>query len=215
LIKYLYLLTIIILSCHKPFKPIEVNLDITQVPHLKSWGYQAKELIIIWSPRISQILDVEEYPHNIELTLQKSDEGIAYADSNAITVSSHWIEKYPEDIGLIVHEAVHVVQLYPNFEPGWVTEGIADYIRWAHYEKKPLEWFPVGKNDKGYEAAYRTTGGFFLWITQFQNSNFIKILNNSMKKGEYSEEIFSQYTGKKLDMLWQEYLRFRSGDDIG
>ena len=42
-------------------------------------------------------------PHNIDFTLQKSDDGIAYTDSNAITVSSHWIEKYPKYMGLIVH----------------------------------------------------------------------------------------------------------------
>ena len=29
--------------------------------------------------------------------MQNTDEGIAYADSNKIVVSSHWIEKYPEE----------------------------------------------------------------------------------------------------------------------
>jgi len=127
--KYLYLLIIIIISCHKPYESVSVHLKVSQVPQLENWGFHAKELIKLWSPRISRILDIEDYPHNIDLTIQKSDEGIAFADSNAITVSSHWIEKYPEDIGLIVHEAVHVVQLCPEFEPGWITEGIADYIR--------------------------------------------------------------------------------------
>ncbi len=210
--KFLYLLIIIIISCHKPYEPVSVNLNVNQVPHLKYWGFQAKDLITIWSPRIARILDAEEYPHNIDLTLQKSDEGIAYADSNSITVSSYWIEKYPEDIGLIVHEAVHVVQLYPEFEPGWVTEGIADYIRWHLYEMKPLEWFPIGEDDKGYEAAYRITGGFFLWITKFKNSDFIKILNTTMKNGEYKDAIFFQNTGKKLDILWQEYIQYRQAN---
>ena len=95
---------------------MSVNLNVNQVPHLKKWGFQARDLITIWSPRIARILDVEEYPHNIDLTLQKSDEGITYTDSNTIAVSSHWIEKYTKDIGLIVHEAVHVVQLYSEFE---------------------------------------------------------------------------------------------------
>lgn len=106
------------MSCHKPYESVNVKLNIEEVPHLNNWGIQAKNLITIWSPRIARILDIEDFPHNIDLTIQKSDEGIAYADSNAITVLSHWIEKYPEDIGLIVHEAVHVVQLYPEFEPG-------------------------------------------------------------------------------------------------
>ena len=144
--KYLYLFLIFIISCHKPYESVSVHLNIDQAPQLEEWGLYAKELITLWSPRIARILDVEDYPHNIDLTIQKSEEGIAFTDSNAITVSSHWIEKYPEDIGLIVHEAVHVVQLYPKFEPGWITEGIADYIRWHLYEKKPLDWFPIGED---------------------------------------------------------------------
>ena len=135
--KYLYLILIFIISCHKPYELVSVNLNVSQVPRFENWGIQAKNLITIWCPRIARVLDVEEYPHNIDLTLQKSDEGIAFADSNAITVSSHWTEKYP----------------------GWVMEGIADYIRWHLYEKNPLEWFPIGGEEKGYEAAYRITGG--------------------------------------------------------
>ena len=115
--KYLYLILIFIISCHKPYESVSVNLNVSQVPRLENWGIQAKNLITIWCPRIAPVLDVEEYPHNIDLTLQKSDEGIAYTDSNIIAVSSHWIEKYPKYIGLVVHEAVHVVQLYPKFEP--------------------------------------------------------------------------------------------------
>ena len=207
--KYLYLFLVFIISCHKPYESVSVHLNISQAPQLENWGLYAKELITLWSPRIARILDVEDYPHNIDLTIQKSDEGIAFTDSNAITVSSHWIEKYPEDIGLIVHEAVHVVQLYPEFEPGWVTEGIADYIRWHLYEKKPLYWFPIGEDEKGYEAAYRITGGFFLWIVIHKNEDFIKILNTYMKDCEYKDSIFFQYTGNDLDALWQEYIQFR------
>ena len=112
--KYLYLFLIIIISCHKPYESVCVNLNVTQVPHLENWGFHAKELITLWSPRIVRILDIEDYhPHNIDLTIQKSDDGIAFTDSNAITVSSYWIEKYPY--------------------------GIADYIPWHLYEKKPLD----------------------------------------------------------------------------
>ena len=55
---------------------------------------------------------------------------------------------------------------------------------------KPLEWFPVGEDEKGYQAAYKITGGFFLWITNFKNSDFIKILDTAMKNGEYEPDIF-------------------------
>ena len=210
--KFLYLLLIIIISCHKPCESVSVNLNVSRVPRLENWGFHAKELIKLWSPRISRILDIEDYPQNIDLTIQKSDEEIAFANSNAITVSSHWIETYPEDIGLIVHEAVHVVQLYSEFEPDWVTDGIANYIHWHLYEKKPLEWFPIGDDEKGYEAAYRITGGFFLWIAIHKNADFIKILNTSMKNGEYEDSIFLQNTGNDLDALWHEYFQCRKAN---
>ena len=60
-----------------------------------------------------------------------------------------------------------------------------------------------------YEAAYRIAGGIFLWVTNFKNSNFIKILNTAMKNGEYEPGIFFQTTGKDLDSLWQEYIQFQ------
>ena len=120
-------------------------------------------------------------------------------------VSSHWIKKHPDDIGLIVHEAVHVVQFYPEFEPSWVTEGIADYIRWYLYEEKPLDWFPEGEKEKGYEAAYQTTGGFFIWIMENKNSDFIFKLNVAMKTARYQDKIFETLTGNSLDELWAEY----------
>ncbi len=197
-------------SCHTPYQPIKVNLNYKEVPHLQNWAHDAKELILIWTSRIGKTLDIDTYPRNIDLNIIKSEEGIAFADSNSITVSSHWIEKHPQDIGLIVHEVVHVVQLYPKFEPGWVTEGIADYIRWYIYEKKPLHWFPEGEAEKGFEAAYRVTAGFFAWISEYKQTGFLKILNREMKMGNYNEEIFLRELGKPLDDLWKEYLIFRS-----
>ena len=57
--KYLYLLIIIIISCHKPYESVSVHLKVSQVPRLENWGIQAKNLITIWCPRIARVLDVE------------------------------------------------------------------------------------------------------------------------------------------------------------
>ena len=119
------------------------------------------------------------------------------------------IEKYPDDIGLIVHEGVHVVQLYPSFHPGWLTEGIADYIRWHLYEKKQLDWFPLSKNEKGWEDAYQVTGGFLLWLTIEKNPNIVKILHSAMKTESYSDSIFNENCGNDLPKLWMDYNDFR------
>ena len=41
----------------------------------------------------------------------------------------------PDDIGAMVHETVHCVQLYRGRgNPGWLVEGVADYVRFFKYE---------------------------------------------------------------------------------
>lgn len=199
------ILFLIISSCAENKTIYTVNLDYHEVAELVQWGMTAQNLILEWVPKISAIFADRNFPQTINLKLQNSEEGIAYADSNNIVVSSHWIKKHPNDIGLIVHEAVHVVQFYPEFEPGWITEGIADYIRWYLYEEKPLDWFPKGEKEKGYEAAYQTTGGFFLWIMENKNSDLILKLNETMKTASYQATIFETLTGSSLDELWAEY----------
>lgn len=197
-------------SCDKTdIKKLIVNLDYSETPHLEKWGEDAKQLLLDWIPKISNLLEDKNFPDEINLVFQKSEEGIAYADSNKIVVSSHWIEKYPDDIGLIVHEGVHVVQLYPSFHPGWLTEGIADYIRWHLYEKKQLDWFPLSKNEKGWEDAYQATGGFLLWLTIEKNPNIVKILHSAMKTESYSDSIFNENCGNDLPKLWMDYNDFR------
>ena len=74
-------------------------------------------------------------------------------------------------------------------------------------------WFnctlSLSQEEKEFEAAYRIAGGIFLWVTNFKNSNFIKILNTAMENGEYEPDIFFQTTSKDLDPLWQEYIQFQ------
>ena len=74
-------------------------------------------------------------------------------------------------------------------------------------------WFnctlSLSQEEKEYEAAYRIAGGIFLWVTNFKNSNFIKILNTAMENGEYEPDIFFQTTSKDLDPLWQKYIQFQ------
>ena len=206
------LISCLIFSCNSSnqLTNIKVNLEYSETPHLEKWGKDAKLLLEEWVPKTAKILNIENYPQEINLVLQNTDEGIAYADSNKIVVSSHWIEKYPEDIGLIVHEGVHVVQLYPNFNPGWLTEGIADYIRWHLYEEKPIEWFPMSENKNGWEDAYQVTGGFLLYLMKEFNPDIVRILNSAMKTDSYSDSTFNENIGKKLPDLWENYTLFKA-----
>lgn len=193
------------LSADEP--PLQVELDTSQVPELRQWGEEARALIVQWHARISNLLPTAGFkpPRRVSLTLRKSDQGIGGTSGTHISVSSHWIEKHPEDLGLVFHELVHVIQAYPSAEPGWLTEGIADYLRWGIYEGKEQAWFPRPRKEQGYRQGYQVAGGFLMWLESDKAPGIVKKLNTAMRNRTYSDRIFSVETGQSLDELWHEY----------
>lgn len=133
---------------------------------------------------------------------------VAYASGNTVTVSSDWMRKNPNDFDLMTHEIMHLIQAYPNGAgPGWLTEGIADYARdkYGLYNKK-AGWKLTDYNaNQHYTNSYRITGRFLKWIENKYNKNLVKRLNSSLRKSEYSKDLWLELTGKKLDELWTEY----------
>lgn len=107
-------------------------------------------------------------------------------------------------------ELVHVIQAYPDPDPGWITEGIADYLRWAIYKGKPQAWFPAGRQEQGYQAGYRVAAVFFLWLETDVAPGIVKRLNTSMRNRAFDTMIFTDATGKTLDALWAEYAKTRA-----
>lgn len=187
---------------------LSVKLDTEEVPHLMAWGEEAKRVAERWYPRIENLLLTKDFqpPREISLKIKKSDKGVGGTAGTKITLSSHWVEKHPEDLGLVVHELTHVVQGYPSGKPWWLTEGIADYIRWAIYEGKGQDWFPRPKDPEGYKKGYRVTAGFLLWLEADPAPGIVKKLNTAMRGENYSEKLFKQETGRSLDDLWSEYV---------
>lgn len=191
--------------------PVIVEVDTSEAPALAKWGADAKALIREWHPRIVNLLPTPGVipPRTVRLKIAKSDQGVAATSGNTITVSSGWIEKHPEDIGLVVHELVHVIQGYPDPQPSWVTEGVADYIRWVVYEAKPQQWFPRPSRRDGYTQGYQVAAGFLLWLEAEVSPGVVNKLNKAMRRSRYSADWFQHETGRSLDDLWQEYVKQR------
>lgn len=53
----------------------------------------------------------------------------AFTSGNTITFSANYLVNNATDWDIVTHEAVHVKQSNAQYE-GWLTEGIADYIRY-------------------------------------------------------------------------------------
>ena len=181
--------------------------DVLQQEGIQEWAGKASRLVTEWYPKIDKLLESDGYepPKEVTITFRKMD-GVAYSTGTSIVISADWIKRQPGDFGMVAHELVHVIQSYPRRTgPGWVTEGIADYIRHAHYEPQvPLR--NINLDRASYTDAYQTTAGFFIWIEKNYDKDFVKKLNVTMRDRSYSNDIFEQLNGKSLDDLWKEYI---------
>ncbi|MEI7460911.1 MAG: basic secretory protein-like protein [Pirellula sp.] len=186
---------------------VVVNLDVNQVPELKDWGIKAANLALEWHPRICNLISTKGVAPANELSIRliESEEGIASTQGTVITISSRWIKNHPDDLGLVIHELAHVIQGYPEGNPWWVTEGIADYVRNVVFEGKSQQLFAVPLDEKGYLQGYNTAAGFLFWLESDLAPGIVRRLNTSIRNRKYSDVVFKELTGQSLDELWDTY----------
>jgi len=134
--------------------------------------------------------------------------GIAAAGGGVIRFNPGWFKKNPGDIDIVTHEGMHLVQAYPaNAGPGWITEGIADYVRFVDgVDNSGANWkLPDLKPEHHYENAYRITARFFYWLeTKVKKGTMVK-LDKAMREKKYDPSFWEKQTGKSLDTLWNTY----------
>ena len=134
--------------------------------------------------------------------------GIAAAGGGVIRFNPEWFKKNPGDIDIVTHEGMHLVQAYPaNAGPGWITEGIADYVRFVDgVDNAGANWkLPDLKPEHHYENAYRITARFFYWLeTKVKKGTMVK-LDKAMREKKYDPSFWEKQTGKSLDTLWNTY----------
>lgn len=147
-------------------------------------------------------------PRHILLVLERGLRIPAHCRGATITVSVDWIQKHPEDIGLLTHELTHAVQAYPNPEPGWLTEGLADYARHLYGPRVQPGWaLPAHLSTKqSYKDSYRVAGRFLLWLDTRHPGTVDKV-HRRMQFREFTADDFRTMTGTTLDRLWEECVR--------
>jgi hypothetical protein len=185
----------------------EYTIDTTDAPELKEWADKLRPEIDVWYPRIVQYLPSDGYsaPKKFTITFKKMD-GVAYTSGTAVVGASAWFTKHPDDQGAIIHELVHVVQQYRSRRnPGWLVEGVADYLRWFKYE--PISKRPRPNPARAqYTDSYRVTGAFLEYIASTSDHEIAVRMNEAMREGRYSPDLWKEYTGKTVDELWADYI---------
>jgi hypothetical protein len=108
---------------------------------------------------------------------------------------------------MMIHEMTHLIQSYGGRgnKPGWLVEGIADYIRWWRYEPEAPR--PrINPERAKYTDSYRTTAAFLAWAVHKYDRALVRKLDGAIREGKYDPSLFEQSTGKTLDALWEEYM---------
>jgi Peptidase of plants and bacteria len=178
-------------------------VDTNDAPDLKDWGKKAGSLCVEWFPRITELLPSDGFkaPKEVTLYFDPKMKGVAHALGGRITISAAFVREHLDDWGMVVHELTHVVQAYPPGGPGWLVEGIADYVRIVHFEPQA----PRPKIDPeraSYKDAYKTAAMFLEWIELNHCRGLVVQMNAVLRRGDYRDELWARLTGKTVDELW-------------
>ena len=92
--------------------------------------------------------------------------------------------------------------------PGWVVEGIADYIRWFLYEPETrgAEITRRALPRARYDGNYRVSANFIDWVTRNGDAELVRHLNAAARQGTYRDTLWHDRTGKSLQQLGEEWL---------
>ncbi|MFN0019502.1 MAG: basic secretory protein-like protein [Pirellulaceae bacterium] len=183
---------------------VVIKVDVTDAPDLAEWAEKAKKLCETWHPIIGDLLGIKDPPVYREVTLRFGKmRGIAATTKNTVNISAEFVRQHPDDFGMVLHELTHVIQAYPTYDPVWLVEGIADYVRYWHCEPGEREFAITEKSN--YTDSYGTTARFLAWVAVTKDSRIVRKLSQALRDGKYKEEMFRDATGKDLKELWREF----------
>jgi hypothetical protein len=200
-----------------------ISIDTSETPDLTEWAH--KELAPVlqqWYPKIVKLLPSEGYqaPESVRITFSPNMRGVAATGGTSVRCGAGWFRQqlHGEAKGAVVHELVHVVQQYgrarrsdPNATrtPGWLVEGIADYIRWFLYEPETRGAEITSRNiaRARYDSSYRISGNFLNWVTETYDKDIVRKLNAAARQGRYKESLWKEATGRTLLELGDDWKR--------
>jgi hypothetical protein len=199
----------------------EITIETTETPDLTDWAHKELGPVVQkWYPRLVEMLPSEGYqaPKKVSIEFSASMRGVAATGGTRVRCAAGWFrrELQGEAKGAIVHELVHVVQNYgigrqtnpnPTRTPGWLTEGIADYIRWFLYEPETHGAEITSRNiDRArYDGNYRISANFLNWVTETYDKNIVRELNAAAREARYNDDLWTKFTGHTVQELGDEW----------
>jgi Peptidase of plants and bacteria len=185
--------------------PVEIVVDVADDLEMKTWAENTARVCERAYPMINEELKSDGFkpPRRISMALKKSYRGVAAASGDRIVGSVSYFKQHRDDVGAMVHETTHVVQHYRGQNPGWLVEGVSDYVRFFKFE--PGKIGKINAERAHYNGSYRVTAAFLAFVAGKYDKELVKKLNKLMREGHYKDEIFHELTGKNLHELDEEW----------
>lgn len=195
------------------------QLDATEAPELLEWSEKELAPVVIeWYPKLVELLPSAGYEAPATVTfIYRNDmpDGVpASAGGARVNLNAPWFKNQleREAKGCVIHELVHVVQNYwrarlvnrqAKRTPGWLTEGLADYVRWFLYEPQTrgAVLSPQRLKEAKHDASYRTSANFIDWVARTHDKEIARKLNAAAREGRYEDALWEEITGKSVDEL--------------
>jgi hypothetical protein len=144
---------------------------------------------------------------SVTFVIDPAYNGVAYTSGTTVTYSSAWFRNNPQDVDVVTHEIMHVIQAYTGGTPGWLTEGIADLVRYRYgVNNGPAGWtLPNWSSSQSYTNSYRVTARFLAWLENHVRSTIVTDLNTALRNKTYTANTWVTLTTKTVDQLWADY----------
>jgi len=197
-----------------------VTLDTSQTPDLTGWARQELvPLVREWYPKLVEMLPSRGYeaPRRLRIAFSKTMRGVAATGGTTIRCGADWFRRNlkGEAKGAVLHEIVHVVQQYGRARrqpgasppPGWLVEGIADYIRWFLYEPQTrgAEITRRSLSAARYDGSYRVSANFLNWVCGKYGRDVVPKVNAAIREGRYNEALWKELTRRTVQQLGDEW----------
>lgn len=183
-----------------------ITVNTTGASDLAGVMNSAKATLTTWYPKIANTLAWPSYspPSRITLKVDPAYTGVAYASGSVITVGAAYLRAHPNDMGLFVHEATHVIQQYGSYQPNFIVEGMADWTREQMFNDRN----PAAPNAFAlYNDGYGTSAYFLQWIAStYAAPGLVRSLNVAAHANTaYAPVIASATGGKTVGQLWTQF----------
>jgi hypothetical protein len=197
----------------------EIVIDSSRAPDLDDWAqHTLAPALAEWYPKICAMLASDGYtpPARFSVRLAPGN-GVAATGGTRITANSTWLKTQigKEAVGSLIHEEVHVIQQYGRArrspdatdDPGWLVEGIPDYIRFYFFEPQThgANIRPSNVDRVHYDDKYRTSANFLNFVSEKYDKEIVKKVNAVLRDGNYRASIWKDNTGKTLQELADEW----------